>query len=290
MSGWVREWVSESVLRNPFETLSKPFRRGVRSRFFSSLLFPSSCAFPFFFSLPPPRLCCGGFSVGSAVFGCARCLLCAGCLFEWIIIAAPRSGKLFSRDWLCCAVLCFCSQVFVWRRIKFECDSKRAMGDEIDEDAAWEAAHGVDDDAGWQPGGGSDSEEEEELFGTAAIKLKQQQQEDAMWAEINAEFDFTQDRVEDFALKSLTIAEQNFGFRVPDPDLDFTEEFEGSVKKVRGTSSVLGHEEIKRKRKRKKKKNKQCRVCKFLILFYSAPVCVCVCVCGMCARAGSAGN
>jgi hypothetical protein len=39
--------------------------------------------------------------------------------------------------------------------------------------------------------------------------------------------------VEDFALKSLTISEQIFGFHVPDPQLDFTDEFHGSVKAVR---------------------------------------------------------
>ena len=103
------------------------------------------------------------------------------------------------------------------------------MAEEIDEDAAWEAAHAADEDAEWEAGRSSSDEEQ---FGTAALKQRQQAEEDRMWEEINQEFDFTQDRVEDFALKSLTIAEQNFGFRVPDPDLDYTEEFNGSVKQA----------------------------------------------------------
>ena len=82
----------------------------------------------------------------------------------------------------------------------------RMAEEEIDEDAAWEAEHGVDEDADWEAGRGSDSDEE--LFGTAAIKKRQQEEEDRMWAEINDQFDFTQDRVEDFALKSLTIQVQ----------------------------------------------------------------------------------
>ena len=95
------------------------------------------------------------------------------------------------------------------------------MADEIDEDAAWEAARSS----------GSDTDEADQ-FNTFALKLKQQEEEDKMWEEINMGFDFTQDCVEDFALKSLTITEQNFGFRVPDENLDYTDEFQGSVKKA----------------------------------------------------------
>lgn len=89
--------------------------------------------------------------------------------------------------------------------------------DEFDEDAAWEAARG-------------DSSSDDDQFESVALKRKQQEKENAMWEEINTAFDFTNEKVEDFALKSLTILEQNFGFVVPDPSLDYTEEFGGSVK------------------------------------------------------------